>query len=211
MAHIDKAYDNITLGRETQGMEQIDEDMWQTAIHEAGHSIIRVFLDHAHPLYKVTITPRAGALGISYSLPLREKYSKNEEEMKAQIIVCLAGGLAEQVFNFGKTAGLSSDLRMARKIAYDMVVSYGMSERLRYISYADIDDMLPNDIATQVHQEVNKIIDECYEIAQSMVLQYRDKIEQLADLLMQQGTVFGNVVYKLCDVQEPKIEYGLNR
>jgi cell division protease FtsH len=211
MVHIDQAYDNITLGRETQGMEQIDEDMWQTAIHEAGHSIIRVFLDHAHPLYKVTITPRGGALGISYSLPLREKYSKNEEEMKAQIIVCLAGGLAEQAFNFGKTAGLSSDLRMARKIAYDMVVSYGMSERLRYISYADIDDMLPNDIATQVHQEVNKIIDECYEIAQSMVLQYRDKIEQLADLLMQQGTVFGNIVYNLCDVPEPKIEYGLNR
>lgn len=212
MKYIDQAYDNITLGRETMGMDHIDEDMWETAIHEAGHSVVRVFLqDQAHPLYKVTITPRGGALGISYSLPLREKYSMNENEMKAHIIVCLAGGLAEQEFNFGKTGGLSSDLQKARNIAYDMVVRYGMSDKLRYISYADIDHMLPNDIATQVHQEVQKIIDECYEKSCAMVQEHRDQIKELAELLMEQGTVFGDVVYRLCGVQEPKIEFGLNR
>ena len=211
MKYIDQAYDNITLGRETMGMDHVDEDMWEAAIHEAGHSVIRVFLDHAHPLYKVTITPRGGALGISYSLPLREKYSMNENEMKAQIIVCLAGGLAEQEFNFGKTGGLSSDLQTARNIAYDMVVSYGMSDHLRYISYADIDHTLPNDIATKVHQEVQKIIDECYEKSLAMVQEHHDEIKQLAELLMEHGTVFGDVVYRLCGVQEPKIEYGLHR
>jgi cell division protease FtsH len=211
MKHIDQAYDNITLGRETQGMDHIDEDMWETAIHEAGHSIVRVFLDHAHPLYKVTITPRGGALGISYSLPLREKYSMNEDEMKAKIIVCLAGGLAEQAFSFGKTAGLSSDLRTARNIAYDMVVRYGMSDQLRYISYADVDHNLPNDIATKIHEEVQKIIDECYEVSFAMVQEHRAQIEELAQMLMEKGTVFGDVVYRLCGVQEPKIEYGLHR
>ncbi len=210
MNHIDRAYDNITLGRETMGMETIEEEIWQTAIHEAGHSIIRVFLDHANPLYKVTITPRGKALGISYSRPLREKYSINEDEMKAQIIVLLSGGLAEQQFGFGKTGGLSGDLRTARSIAYDMVVHYGMSDQLRYISYAEIDHMLPNDIATRVHQEVEKIIDECYQVAQKMIAEHRDQIELLAKMLMEQGTIFGNVVYNLCNVQEPKIEYGLN-
>ena len=211
MTHIDQAYDNITLGRETLGMEKIDEDMWETAVHEAGHSIVRVFLDHAHPLYKVTIAPRGGALGISYSLPLREKYSMSESEMKAQIIVCLAGGLAEQEFNFGKKIGLASDLKKAHKIAYEMVVHYGMSDELRYISYADVDHMLPNDIATKVHQEVQKIIDECYEKSQEMVQEHRVEIGQLAEMLMEQGTVFGDVVYRLCNVPEPKIEFGLNR
>ena len=210
MSHIDKAYDNITLGRETLGMETIDEEVWQTAIHEAGHSIIRVFLDQAQPLYKVTITPRGKALGLSYSRPLREKYSINESEMKAQIVVCLAGGLAEQKFGFGKNGGLASDLKVARNIAYDMVVYYGMSDQLRYISYADIDHLLPNDIATKVHQEVEKIIDECYEVAQKMVSEHRDQIEQLAQMLMESGTVFGDLVYRLCGVPEPKIEYGLN-
>ncbi len=209
MKHIDQAYDNITLGRETKGMDTVDLDMWETAIHEAGHSIIRIFLDDAEPLYKVTISPRGGALGISYSLPLREKYSSKEIEMKAQIIVCLAGGLAEQEFGFGKMCGLSSDLQKARHIAYDMVTKYGMSEELRYISYQGVDGRLPNDVATKIDAEVKKIIDECYEISQNMVHEHNDQIEELANMLMEQGTVFGDVIYRMCNVPEPKIEYGL--
>ncbi len=211
MKHIDQAYDNITLGRETKGMDVVDEDMWETAVHEAGHSIIRVFLENAEPLYKVTITPRGGALGISYALPLREKYSSKEIEMKAQIIVSLAGGLAEQEFGFGKMVGLYGDLMKARDIAYKMVTKYGMSEELRYMSYQDIDHNLPNDVAVRIHEEVQKIIDECYEISQDMVKAHKKEIEQLANMLMKEGTVFGNVVYRMCGVPEPKIEYGLSK
>ena len=209
MKHIDQAYDNITLGRETKGMDTVDLDMFETAIHEAGHSIIRIFLEHATPLYKVTITPRGGALGIYYSLPLREKYSSKEIEMKAQFVVLLSGGLAEQEFGFCKMVGLSSDLQKARAMAYDMVTRYGMSDELRYISYQDVDHNLSNDVATKIDAEVKKIIDECYEISQSMVLEHRDQIAQLANMLMEQGTVFGDVVYRMCGVPEPKIEYGL--
>lgn len=211
MSYIDQAYDNITLGRETKGMDTIDLDMWETAIHESGHSIVRVFLKYAQPLYKVTITPRGGALGISYSLPLREKYSSKEIEMKAQIVVCLSGGLAEQEFGFGKMVGLSSDLIKARDIAYAMVAHYGMSDELRYMSYADIDHALPNDVATKIHEEIQKIIDECYVVAQQMVSEHHDQIETLARMLMDEGTVFGNVVYQMCGVEEPKIEFGLSK
>ncbi len=209
MIHIDQAYDNITLGRETKGMDTIDEEMWATALHEAGHSIVRVFLQDAAPLYKVTITPRGGALGISHSLPLREKYSLNEKEMKAQIIVCLSGGLAEQEFGFGKTVGLSNDLMRARDIAYSMVTVYGMSDEFRYMSYYDMDHYISNDVATRIDAEVQKIIDECYEQSQGLIKQYKNEIEQLARMLMEQGTIFGDVVYRMCNVPEPKIEYGL--
>lgn len=209
MKHIDQAYDNITLGRETKGMDTIDADMWETAIHEAGHSVARVFLEHADPLYKVTITPRGGALGISYSVPLREKYSSKEIEMKEHIIVCLAGGLAEQAFGFGKMVGLSVDLKVARAIAHKMVTIYGMSEELRYISYHDLDHGLPNDVATKIDEEVRKIIDECYEKSQALVKKHKKEIEQLANMLMEHGTVFGDVVYRMCGVPEPKIEFGL--
>jgi cell division protease FtsH len=157
----------------------------------------------------VTITPRGGALGISYSLPLREKYSSKEIEMKAQIIVCLAGGLAEQEFGFGKMVGLSNDLMVARGIAYKMVTRYVMSEEFRYMSYQDIDHNLPNDVATKIDGEVQKIIDECYVKAQALVKKHRIEIEQLAKMLMEQGTVFGDVVYRMCNMPEPKIEYGL--
>jgi len=210
MKHIDQAYDNITLGRETKGMDdQLDDEMFETAIHEAGHSIIRVFLEHAMPLYKVTIAPRSGALGISFARPLREKYSYKLEEMKAHMIVCLAGGLAEEEFGYDQNSGKSSDLAKARSIAYDMVTKYGMSDELRYLSYQDIDHNLSNDVATKIDAEVKKIIDECYEISKNMVVEHRHEIEQLANMLMEQGTVFGDVVYRLCGVPEPKIEYGL--
>ena len=211
MNHIDQAYDNITLGRETKGMDTIESEMWETAIHEAGHSIIRVFLENADPLYKVTITPRGLALGLSYSLPLKEKYSSKEIEMKSQIIVGLAGGLAEQEFGFGKMTGLSNDLVKCRGIAYNMVTKYGMSEEFRYISYHDIDHNLPNDIATKIDEEVQKIIDECYDKAQIMVSDHREEIKLLAEMLMDEGTISGDVIYRMCGVPEPKIEFGLNK
>ena len=209
MLHVDQAYDNITLGRQIQGMEVFDEDVWETAYHEAGHSIIRVFLPDAAPLYKVTIAPRGKALGLSYSLPLREKSSVNEVEMRSQIIVALAGGLAEEAFGYHPSGGKSSDLEMARQIAYNMVTWYGMSEELRYMSYKDIDFRLSDDVATKIHEEVKKIIDECYAIAKTMVADHRHEIQELASMLVEQGTIFGNVVYDLCGVVEPKIEFGL--
>ncbi|MGZ6250461.1 MAG: ATP-dependent metallopeptidase FtsH/Yme1/Tma family protein [Candidatus Chromulinivorax sp.] len=209
MRHVDAAYDNITLGRATQGMQLIEQDLWETAIHEAGHSIVRVFLEHADPLYKVTIEPRGKALGLSYWLPLREKYSSKEAEMRAQIVVCLAGGLAEQEFGFGKTVGLSNDLMKARDLAYDMIVHYGMSDELRYMSYADIEHKISDEVRTQIHEEVQKIIDESYEVAQNMVHDHREYIEQLANMLMEEGTVFGDVVYRMCGVAQPSIDFGL--
>jgi len=210
MKHFDWAYDNMTLGRETKGMEYNQEEVWVTAIHEAGHSIARLFVQNADPLYKVTITPRGGALGISYSRPLREKYSSTESQMRALIVICLSGGLAEQEFGFDKSGGLSSDLSKARQIAYNMVVRYGMSDALRYLSYDEIDHRLPNDIATQIHHEVQKIVDECYVVAKNLVAERRDYINQLALLLMDQGTVFGNEVYQMCGLQEPALDYGLD-
>lgn len=211
MNHIDQAYDNITLGRETKGMDTAESEMWETAIHEAGHSVLRVFLEDADPLYKVTITPRGKALGISYSLPLKEKYSFKEVEMKAQIVVGLAGGLAEQEFGFGKATGLSNDLVKCRSIAYNMVTKYGMSDEFKYISYDEIDHKLSNDIATRIDEEVKKIVYECYDKSQAMVSEHREHIKKLAEMLMDEGTISGDVVYRMCGVPEPKIEYGLNK
>ena len=74
-----------------------------------------------------------------------------------------------------------------------------------------LDHNLPNDIATKIDKEVQKIIDECYEKAQTLVGQHRDDIKKLADLLMDEGTVAGDVVYRMCGVPEPKIEFGLNK
>lgn len=201
---IELAFDHIVLGREIQGMERTDTEKWVTAVHEAGHAAAWLFGNNPkYIVHKASITPRSHTLGVVWATPLRESYEMTESEMKARIVVSMCGGLAEQAFGFGKSTGLSSDLATARSIAYDMVVKYGMSEKLNYLSYDEIDDRLPNDIATEVHKEVQKIIDECFAVAKNLVASRKNEIEQIARLLMQKGTVLGDDIYKLVGLQVP--------
>jgi cell division protease FtsH len=209
MIHIDRAYDNITIGREIMSMDQNPEELWQTAIHEAGHSIVRIFLEHAEPLYKVTITPRGKALGISFARPIKEKYAMHELEMKDQIKVCLAGALAEKEFEIIQNTGRRNDLMKACNIAYAMVSTYGMSDELLYMNYEDIDTHLPQDVANMIHEQVRKIIEECTQQAAALVKLHREQIKALAELLMKEGTVFGNVVYEMCGVPQPQMDFSL--
>lgn len=201
---IELAFDHMKLGREIEGMDRTDEENWETAIHEAGHAAGWIFGNNPkYMVHKASITPRSHTLGIVWATPLHELHSSTETEMRARIVVGLCGGLAEQEFGFGKSTGLSQDLRNARRIAYDMVVSYGMSEKLNYISYDEIDDRLPNDIATEVHQEVKKIIDECFIVAKTLVALHKQDIEKIANLLMEKGTVLGAEIYELVGLPVP--------
>jgi len=211
MKDIDLAYDHVTIGRETVGMERDQYALMQTAVHESGHAIGMIYQPLlSDPLYKVTITPRGGALGITWSIPLRERYGHSDDEFKAQIIMILAGGLAEEAFGYGQWTGKSNDLKRAYQIAYNMVVRYGMAEDLCYISYDDIDHILPNDIATKIHNSTKKIVDECYEKSQKLVESHKSEIKQLADLLMEKGTVSGYDVYQMFDLPIPDIDFSLS-
>jgi cell division protease FtsH len=204
MKHIEMAYDNITLGRETKGMQQSQQDLWHTAIHEAGHLIGYLFQDKTVAVRKVSITPRGKTLGVAHMLPLVESYSYTQDDMKNQIVACLAGRFAEEAFGFGLSSGAWNDLEQARNIAYDMVVTYGMSENLRDISYRQFDDQLPNDIATVIHNEVNKIIEKCRSVTRNLIADHKKDIEKIAKLLMQKGTVQGYEIYELLHLPQPQ-------
>ena len=205
MKHIEMAYDNITLGRETKGMQQSEKDLWHTAIHEAGHLIGYLFQDKTVAVRKVSITPRGKTLGVAHMLPLVESYSHTQDDMKNQIVACLAGRFAEEAFGFGLSTGAWNDLEQAQKIAYDMVVTYGMSESLRDVSYRQFDNQLPNDIATTIHNEVNKIIEKCRCVTRNLIADHKKDIEKIAKLLMEKGTVQGSEIYELLHLPQPHI------
>lgn len=211
MIHFDQARDNINLGRETKGMEISEREYWQTAVHEAGHALALVYQEHADPLHKVTIVPRNGALGITFSMG-RERYSKFIENFKAQIVFCLGGSVAEEIMYGGRGAGAHSDLQKARDLATQMVMSYGMTEEFKDITfehYIDSEVHLPDDLAAKLQQEVTNIIHECRKVAYNIIYQHKDKLEKLVQMLIEQGTVYGADVYKLCGLKEPDIEYSL--
>ena len=207
MFDVELAYDHITLGREIQGCERNDADKWITAIHEAGHAAGWLFGNNTkYAIHKASIVPRSNALGVIWTIEIHESHKLNEEDMKAQIVMALCGGIAEQEFGFGKSTGPSSDLASARTIAYNMVVKYGMSPQLNYLSYDEIDATLPNDIATEVHKEVQKIIDECFLMAKKLVVSHKQDIEKIAQLLMKKGTVLGEEIYRLVGIPSPKLD-----
>ncbi len=201
--HIETAYDVMTLGRQTKGMVQTDEELWSTAVHEAGHVIGYLFQDGKIAVHKVSITPRNGMLGVAHMIPLFESYDFTKEDMQNKIVCCLAGRCAQEAFGFGLSTGAASDLEKAQQIAYEMVATHGMVDNFRDISYAHYDDNLPNDVATKMHEEVHKIIEKCRYITIDLIADHKDEIEKIARLLFEKGTVQGDEIYAVLGMQQP--------
>ncbi len=213
MIEIDQAWEFILLGRETKGMQRTQDDFWKTAVHESGHALARVFQEHATPLYKVTITARGNALGLTYGVDDREYYSYKEEELRAEIIVCLAGSVAEELILQRRGIGASADLIQARNLATAMVMHYGMTDEFKDVTFAEFVENqvhLPDAIATKLHTEIAKIINECRTIAIQIITEHKTELLALSDMLMEQRTVSGEDVYKLCNVEVPGIQFSLN-
>ncbi|MCX5924652.1 MAG: AAA family ATPase [Candidatus Dependentiae bacterium] len=212
MDHFDQARDYMLLGRETKGMEISKKELWQTAVHEAGHALACVFQKNAMPLYKVTITPRGPALGLTFSMD-KESYHHSESDIRAEIIVLLGGSVAEEIMYAGRGAGACSDLQKARELATNMVMRYGMTQEFKDVTFAEfIHDQvhLPDEISTKLHKEVAKIIDECRAVAWQIVTDHKVQLEKLVEMLLESGTVFGRDVYELCEVAQPDISYSLS-
>lgn len=213
MNHVDQARDFMLLGRETKGMEIDQDEYWVTAVHEAGHALMHVYLPDAMPLYKVTITPRGGALGLTHGMYAKEKYSKTENEMKAAIKVALGGSVAEEMIFGHRAAGASSDLEHVRMVATQMVMNYGMTEEFKDLSFSEFiynQVQLPDQISTKLHQAVAKVVGECRSSTEAILGEHKEKLLELAQMLMDQGTVIGSDVYKICGVLEPAVVYSLN-
>ena len=202
---IELAFDNITLGREIQGMEQSDDAKWATAVHEAGHTMALIVLDKKNIIHKSSIAPRSNTLGVMRLLPLYESYSLTQQDMKNSIVIFLSGRLAEEAFGIDISTGAASDLQRSHSMAYDMVALYGMSDALRNISYSQRDS-LPNDIATKVEHEVQKIVNECTSIGKKIISEHKQDIEKIAKLMMQKGTILGEEIYSLLNLPLPLAE-----
>lgn len=213
MNDIDQARDFMLLGRETKGMDISQEECWNTAVHESGHALTRVFQLDASPLYKVTITPRGGALGLTYGMEIKEKYSRSEVELRCEIVVALGGSVAEEMILGVRGVGARSDLEKARELATAMVMKYGMTEEFKDITFAEFvhnQVHLPDEIATKLHKEVAQIINECRALAYQILFEHKNELLKLSEMLVQEGTVQGKDVYQLCGMQEPMLDYSLS-
>ncbi len=202
----DQAKDKIMMGAERKSMVMSDKEKSNTAYHEAGHAIVgRLVPDH-DPVYKVSIIPRGRALGVTMFLPEEDRYSQSRQALLSQICSLFGGRIAEEMTlgKDGVTTGASNDIQRATQIARSMVTKWGLSEKLGPLLYdADEGEVflgksygsggshsnVSGETAKLIDQEVRQLIDECYSRANQILVDNRDKLDKMAEVLIQYETI----------------------
>jgi ATP-dependent metalloprotease FtsH len=203
MEDFEEARDKVTLGKKQKTMKQTKDELNVTAYHESGHALVTLLLPkHTDPLHKITILPRGGALGVTYSLPERDTYSITKDQMLAQIKLLLGGRVAEDIVFESVTTGASNDFQRATDIARKMVCYYGMSD-LGTVQYGQSyhDFKYSEKTREEIDQEVRKIVDSAYKETTKMLTENRSKLNNLAQELLKKETMYASEVYELLGIE----------
>ena len=198
------AIDRIVGGLEKRNMPMSASERRATAIHEAGHALVMWSLPECDPVLKVTVVPRGKALGATWSVPDEERVHVTDEALEEQLSGLLGGRIAEEV-NYGTLgAGALSDLERATKTAYAMVAYYGMSKKIGPISYYDstgtrdtFTKPFSEETARDIDDEVRRMLEEAYNRARANIEAKNDKLNAMADLLMEKETIYAEDLERL--------------
>jgi cell division protease FtsH len=209
MAELEEARDKVRWGRERRSLAMTDEEKRFTAWHEAGHALVNVLLKNTHPLHKVTIIPRGQALGATMYLPKDDILNRRRKEMLDALAVMMAGRIAEEIVSDDISTGAAGDIQQATALARSMVCQFGMSDKLGMVQYGDTDEyvFLGRDMirrkdysertAQEIDHEVKRIIDEACKVAKDLIDAHRDKLELIANCLLEYETLEGSQVEEI--------------
>jgi cell division protease FtsH len=184
------ALDKVIGGLEKKNKIISPEEKQIIAYHEAGHAICGWFLEYAHPLVKVTIVPRGlAALGYAQYLP-KEQYITRKEKLLDDICMTLGGRAAESVVFDKISTGAQSDLDHITRLSYEMVVNYGLSDKVGNVSYYSmLNDSFSRPFSEQtaylIDQEVKNMIEEQYVRAKQLLTEKRPQLDALASALLE--------------------------
>lgn len=198
------AVDRIVGGLERKNKIMTDEEKRSIAYHEAGHATISWMLRWANPLVKVTIVPRGMALGAAWYLP-EERQLTNEEHILDELCSLLGGRAAEQLFLNQTSTGALNDLERATKQAYAMVAYYGMSDKLKDVSFYDstgrydygFTKPYSEQTATKIDTETQRIIAEQMARAKQILTDYADGHHEIARLLLEREVITSEDVERI--------------
>jgi cell division protease FtsH len=186
--HVEYARDKILMGVERRGFMMDEDERYVTAVHEAGHVAVGLAAKHGDPIHKVSILPRGRALGVTQSLPERDRLMKKREYLEDQIAILLGGRAAEQVLLDTMTAGASNDIERAVEMARAMVSEYGMSP-LGPIHLGKPEDPHSQALLDRIEHATSDIINVQMSRACEVVSSHRDEIARLVAGLMDRDTL----------------------
>ena len=211
MAEFETSRDKVMMGTERRSMVMTDEEKKLTAYHEAGHALVGLHMPKTDPLHKVTIIPRGRALGVTMSLPERDRYSHSKLELESKLAVMYGGRIAEEII-FGEenvTTGASNDIKEATAMARRMITEFGFSDKLGPLRYSENEEEIflghsvtqhknvSDATAKIIDEEIRRLIDEAEADARKILNKHRDELDILGEALLEYETLTGDEVKAL--------------
>jgi cell division protease FtsH len=211
---LEEARDKVRWGKERRSLALSEDEKELTAYHEAGHALLGMLVKDTDPVHKVSIIPRGPALGVTMYLPEEDKHSYKKQYLLDRLILIMGGRVAEELVFGDVTNGAAGDIRQASEIARKMVCNWGMSDALGMIEYGEgqSEVFLARDISSQrnyseatqqlIDNEVRKLTDKAYEEATRLITENRDKLEVIAQGLLEYETLDGSHIQEIMDTGE---------
>ncbi len=212
------AIDRIVGGLERKSKIITPTEKKVIAYHESGHASVSWLLEHASPLVKVTIVPRGKSLGAAWYLP-DERQITTYEQMFDELTALLAGRASEDVFFKQVSTGALNDLERSSKLAYSMVVYYGLNDKIGNVSYYDSSGQneyafskpFSEETAKTIDQEIHKLVESAYKRAKKVIEDNKEKLQKLAEMLLETEVVFREDVEHIFGVRNFENQHTDNK
>ena len=214
MIDFENAKDKVMMGAERRSMVLTDDQKEKTAYHEAGHAIVGLELPQCDPVYKATIIPRGGALGMVVSLPEIDRLNWHRAECEEKLAMTMAGKAAE-IIKYGEanvSNGPAGDIQQASGLARAMVLRWGMSEKVGNIDYAEAHEGYSGNTAglsvsantkELIEVEVKRFIQEAYDRAYKILSKKKTEWDRLAQGLLEYETLTGDEIKRVIKGDPP--------
>jgi len=218
MIEMEEAIDRVVAGPEKKTRLISDREKEIIAYHETGHAIVAHTLPNADPVHKISIIPRGRALGYTLTLPAEDKYLVTKSELVDELAMLLGGRTSEEMVFSEITTGDQNDIDRATKVARQMVMEFGMSEKLGPVTLGHKQEQVflgrdfaaePNysdEVAYQIDQEVRRLVDEAHTEARHILGEQRDRLDTIAKILVEKETIDKERLLYLLD-GDPKEVY----
>jgi cell division protease FtsH len=197
MEDFEFAKDKVMMGSERRSLILSEQDKKVVATHEAGHAVVASFIPSADPIHKITIVPRGMALGLTQQLPMDDKYNYSKEYLEAEIAVMLGGRTAEELLLGSVTTGAGNDFEKATEMARNMVVAWGMSDKMGPLSYraennpfaafweSGIRGQYSEQTAREIDEEVKRIVLTAQEQARLIISEHKEQMGRVINALLE--------------------------
>ena len=215
-----EAVEVVIAGKEKKDRILSKEEKKIVAYHEVGHALVSAIQKDSEPVQKITIIPRTmGSLGYVIAAPEEEKFLMSKDELDAKLVMLLAGRAAEEIVFNSITTGASNDMEKATETAKSMIAQYGMSEKFGLMSLETIEDPYlgrntrmncSDKTATEIEEEVKKLLMVRYEDAKKLLNENRDKLDKIAEYLYEKETITGKEFMDIFHLDDRKEEMENN-